>query len=49
MPYTKLVDLEVYEDGIQFHLSNLKNPPLFRLESGGVAAALMNAACQAAE
>lgn len=48
MPYTKLVNLNVFEDGIQFHLSNRKNPPMFNLERGlgEVVAAVVNAASQ---
>lgn len=48
MPYTKLVNLNVFEDGIQFHLSNRKKPPMFKLEQGlGEAiAAVVNAASQ---
>jgi hypothetical protein len=29
MPYSKLVNLTVYSDGVQFHLSNRVNAPLF--------------------
>jgi hypothetical protein len=48
MPYAKLLSLNVFNDGIQFHLSNRKNPPLFRLEAGlgNAVAATINAAAQ---
>lgn len=48
MPYAKLVDLNVFEDGIQFHMSDRKSPPLFKLEKGlgHVIAAVVNGACQ---
>jgi hypothetical protein len=44
MPYTKLVNLSVFSDGIQFHLSNRQTAPLFRLQGGEVVAAAVNAA-----
>jgi hypothetical protein len=46
MPYAKLVNLNVFSDGIQFHVSNRKSAPLFKLESGDVIAAIVNAAVQ---
>ena len=48
MPYSKLLSVNVFQDGVQFHLSNRKNPPLFRLESGvpDSVAAAVTAACQ---
>jgi hypothetical protein len=47
MPYTKLLSLSMFQDGVQFHLSNRKTPPLFRLSAGipdAVAAAINTAA-----
>lgn len=46
VPYSKLISLEVFEDGIRFHLSNRKNAPLFKTESGHPIAAVVNAAIQ---
>jgi hypothetical protein len=47
MPYSKLVNLTVYSDGIVFHLSNRTNAPLFTIASGtDVVAAVVNAAAQ---
>ena len=48
MPYKKLVNLNVFTDGVQLHLSNRKNPPMFRLSdgSGDVVAAIVNVASQ---
>lgn len=48
MPYTKLLGLQVFNDGIQLHLSNRKKPPLFRLGAGlgSAVAAAINAVCQ---
>ncbi|MBI2912653.1 MAG: hypothetical protein HYY03_01895 [Chloroflexi bacterium] len=46
MPYSKLLTLNVFNDGIQFHLSNRKKAPLFKLENGQVIAAMVNAAVQ---
>jgi hypothetical protein len=49
MPYSKLVNLRVYSDGIQFHLSNRVNAPLFKMTSGSeLVAAVVNAAAQRA-
>ena len=31
MPLPKLVNLDVFEDGIRFHMSNRVNPPLFQI------------------
>ena len=31
MLYSKLVNLSVYTDGLQFHLSNRVNAPLFKI------------------
>lgn len=44
--YPKLVNLEVFNDGIRFHVSNRQTAHLFRLESGEVVAATINAAMQ---
>jgi hypothetical protein len=50
MPYSKLVNLSVYRDGIQFHLSNRVNAPLFRVATGAdILAAIVNVAAQRAE
>jgi hypothetical protein len=47
MPYTKLVNLSVYRDGIQFHLSNRVNAPLFKMSAGSdIVAAIVNMAAQ---
>jgi hypothetical protein len=49
MPYSKLVNLTVYSDGIVFHLSNRVNAPLFMISKGSdVVAAVVNAAAQRA-
>ncbi len=49
MPYAKLVNLTVYSDGVQFHLSNRVNAPLFMMKSGSdVIAAIVNAAAHRA-
>ena len=44
--YAKLVDMNVFTDGIQFHVSNRQNPSMFRVESGPMVAAVVNAAMQ---
>jgi hypothetical protein len=49
MPLTKLVNLNVFEDGVQFQMSNRVNPPLFQLEYSEIVAALVNAAAQRLE
>jgi hypothetical protein len=46
MPYTKLLGLNVFSDAIRFHLSNRQNAPLFKVMSGELVAALVNAAVQ---
>ena len=48
MPYKKLVNLNVFSDGVQFHMSNRVNPPMFRLKEGhgDVVAAIVNEASQ---
>jgi hypothetical protein len=49
IPYAKLVNLSVFTDGVRFHVSNRKTAPLFKLDSGDVAAAVINAAVQRLE
>ena len=44
IPYPKLVGVEVFKDGIRLSASNRQNAPLFRVESGDVVAATVNAA-----
>jgi hypothetical protein len=48
MLHSKVLGLNVFEDGVQFQLSNRQNPPMFRLEKGmgDAVAAAINAACQ---
>jgi hypothetical protein len=47
MAYSKLVNITVYDDGIQFHVSNRVNAPLFRIENEvDIVAAVVNAAAQ---
>ena len=46
MPYSKLVGLEVFSDAVRVNASNRQNAPLFRLDSGEVVAATINAAMQ---
>jgi hypothetical protein len=46
MPYKKLLDINVYSDGIQFHLSNRKSAPLFKIGRADVVAAIVNTAAQ---
>lgn len=46
VPYSKLMSLEVFNDGIRFHASNRQQAPLFRVESGDLIAATVNAAMQ---
>jgi hypothetical protein len=47
MPYSKLINLTAYSDGIQFHLSNRVNAPLFTMPRGAnVVAAIVNRAAQ---
>ena|SRR5690348_11570019 len=47
-PYSKLMNVEVFTDGIRFHASNRQNTPLFTLGDGmgEVVAATINAAMQ---
>ena len=50
MLYSKLVNLTVYSDGLQFHLSNRVNAPLFKIPQGThIIAAIVNSAAQRAE
>jgi hypothetical protein len=49
LPYSKLLNLTIYSDGIQFHVSNRKAAPTFKVESGDVIAAVVNAAVQRLE
>ena len=46
--YAKLLNMNVFNDGIQFHISNRKTAPVFRLQEGmgNVIAATINATCQ---
>jgi uncharacterized Zn finger protein (UPF0148 family) len=46
LPYSKLVNLNVFTDGIQFHMENRTTAPLFKVENGEVIAATVNAAVQ---
>src|SRR4051794_30723464 len=47
MQYSKLDNITVYTDGIQFHMSNRVNAPLFTMQQGAdIVAALVNAAAQ---
>lgn len=46
LPYGKVDSLHVFRDGIQFHVSNRQTAPLFKVESGDVIAAIINAAIQ---
>lgn len=48
MPYAKLISLNVFADGIQFHQSNRQTAPLFRVENGEAVAAVVNAAAHRA-
>lgn len=46
MPYAKMLDMNVYTDAIQIHLSSRQNPSMFRVASGPMVAAAINAATQ---
>ncbi len=46
LPNDKLVNLNVFTDGISFNLSNRQSVPLFRVPNGQVVAAIVNAAIQ---
>jgi hypothetical protein len=45
-PFAKLVGVNVFNDGIQFHASHRQTAPLFRVDDGYVVAAIVNAAWQ---
>jgi hypothetical protein len=47
VPWSRLLGLNVFDDGIQFHISNRKSAPLFRVENGNLVAAAVNAVVQA--
>lgn len=46
LPYSKLVNLHVFQDGIRFHQSNRQKAPIFLVPNGEVVAAVVNAAFQ---
>ena len=46
MPYSRLLSLGVFDDGIEFFVSNRKKAPLFFVESGHVIASVVNVAAQ---
>ena len=49
LPYSKLIDVKAFSDGVQFHRSDRKTPVLIRLGSEtDIAAARLNAAIQKA-
>jgi uncharacterized Zn finger protein (UPF0148 family) len=48
LPYSKLVNLTVFTDGVRFHQSNRQTAPLFRIDDGEVVAATVNAAARLA-
>jgi hypothetical protein len=48
LPYAKLANLNVFTDGISFNMTNRQTVPLFRVPSGQVVAAIINAAAQRA-
>ncbi len=47
VPYAKLLDMNVFTDGIQFHVSGRQTPSMFRVNDGQMVAAVVNAAMQA--
>jgi hypothetical protein len=49
MPLAKLINLNVFTDGVQFQMSNRVNPPLFQTDQSEIVAALVNAAAQRLE
>ena len=50
MPYSKLDNMTVYTDGVQFHLSGRVNAPLFTMKTGSdMVAAVVHAAAQRVE
>ncbi len=46
LPYAKLVNLEVFGDGVQFHVSNRQSAPIFQVPAPDVVAAFVHAAAQ---
>ncbi len=48
MPYSKMLDFDGYSDGVRIHLSNRQNSPLFQIEKGELAVAVLNGAVQKA-
>ena len=48
MPYSRMVNIDVFSDGVQFHLANRLNAPVFEVERPDVLAAVVNRAAQAA-
>ncbi len=46
LPYAKLLSVNVFNNGIQFQMSNRQSAPLFRVPDGNVVAAVVNAAYQ---
>jgi hypothetical protein len=46
MLFSKMLDFEGYSDGGRIHLSNRKNSPLFQIEKGELAVAVINGAVQ---
>lgn len=47
--YAKLMNVEVFTDGIRFHASNRQKTPLFAVANGDLVAATLNAAMQRLE
>lgn len=45
-PFTRLIGVNVFNDGIQLHASNRQNAPLSRVADGYLVAAVVNAAWQ---
>jgi hypothetical protein len=45
----KLINLNVFTDGVQFQMSNRVNPPLFQTDQSEIIAAIVNAAAQRLE
>lgn len=48
LPYAKLANLNVFTDGVSFNMTNRQTVPLFKVPSGQVVAAIVNAAAQRA-
>lgn len=44
--FDKLLSMNVYQDALQFHVSNRQTPSLFKVDSGPMVAAAVNAATQ---